>query len=211
MNTYIYGYSIRYLRPDQDWTKQRRSVFLLDESVAIPKSVDANVWEEIAWQNAESSFGKIRLPCWEDRDEMLKITAYNCTHKDEVELTIVAFVEEERPLPEIVEMNSRNPIDQPTGFFIGYDIAGDGLISALSNCGFSKHDRIVAMEKYARYLNRHGLFEDVRIANQFAADSEIRVPEHSPFYVFGLYLDKEIEHDEGVSKEAARRNPYGGI
>lgn len=196
MNAYVYGYSIRYLRPDEDWTKQRRSFFLLDESVEIPKSVDANVWEEVAGQEADSSFGKIRLPCWEDRDEMLKITAYNSAHKDKVELTIVVFVEDEEPLPEIVEMNSHDPIDQPTGFFIGYDIADDGLISALSNCGFSEHDRIVATDKYARYLNRHGLFEDVRIANQFAADSEIRVPEHSPFYVFGLYLDKEIEHDE---------------
>lgn len=192
MSAYIYGYSVRFLRPDEDWTDLRRKVFLLNESVEIPKSVDPNVWEEVVGQMAEYSAGKVRLPCWSDREKMLSCANYDRFSKEMVALTIVAFPEEGNCLPQSIIINNVRSIDMPDGFFIGYDIADDGLTSALSNCGYSEAERSVAQMKYAKYLNRHGLFEDKSMAAKFVADSEIRVPDHSPFYIFGLYLDKPI-------------------
>jgi hypothetical protein len=192
MNIYIFGHSIRSLSSDEDWTKSRRSVFLLNEKVPIPKSVDANVWEEVFAKTVEHSNGKVRLPCWNDREEMLKASQYSPTSKEEVELTIALFASDGAYLPEKITINNKLPADQIAGFFLGYDIADDGLISALSNCGYSNDEIILARKAYAPFLNKHGLIKDIKTAEKFRSYSETRVPDHAPFFVFGLYVDKEI-------------------
>jgi len=75
---------------------------------------------------------------------------------------------------------------------LGCDIADSGLTSALSNCGLvSESDQPAAMRaQWAPLMNEHGLFEDVKAAEEFRALSDTRVPEHAPFLVHALHLVK---------------------
>lgn len=75
--------------------------------------------------------------------------------------------------------------------FLGYDIVDSGGISGLSNCGYSKEDLEYCQKIYLPYLNEHGLFSNFYVAWDFVNYTNKRVYEHAPFYVYGLYMDKE--------------------
>lgn len=192
MKKYVYGYSIRRLDIDPDWTKKRRSEFLLCPELEIPKSVDSNVWQEISSQMVETNFGKMPLPQWDDREKMLMACGYRPSMTGLVELTIVVFVDNNELPPEYIISNNIELIENPAGHFIGYDVADDGLTSSLSNCGYSAAEIVFAKSNYAEKINKHGLFDDLLVAKSFLEYSSQRMPEHSPFYVYGLFLDKEI-------------------
>jgi hypothetical protein len=70
--------------------------------------------------------------------------------------------------------------------FLGYDIA-DGPFSGLSNCGYRPDEIGVARELWGAHLNDHHLFTDQAQALACMEYTEERVPEHAPFFVFGLY------------------------
>ena len=189
---YVYGYSIRTLDIDSDWTQKRREEFLLIPDVEVPKSVDSNVWQEISSQMVETNFGKMPLPQWGDREKMLLSCDYRPSMTDMAELTIIVFVDDDEIPPEYIVANDIEPIESCAGHFIGYDIADEGLTSSVSNCGYSEAEIVFAKSNYAEKINKHGLFDDLLVANSFLEYSLRRVPEHSPFYVYGLFLDKEI-------------------
>ena len=46
MDTILIGYSVNMSNEDFEWTTKRRSEFLIDPLIKLPKSVDNNVWEE---------------------------------------------------------------------------------------------------------------------------------------------------------------------
>lgn len=71
--------------------------------------------------------------------------------------------------------------------FPGFDIADLSGISALSNCEYSPQEK----ERLARFwearLNAFGLLATDDDAKEFRQLSNSRVPEHSPFWVFGIW------------------------
>jgi hypothetical protein len=72
--------------------------------------------------------------------------------------------------------------------FLGYDVGDWGLVSGLSNCGFMPDEPVaVYREKWGPKLNRHHLFDDINDAHEFVEFADRRVPEHAPFFVFGLW------------------------
>jgi hypothetical protein len=70
--------------------------------------------------------------------------------------------------------------------FLGFDIADAGLTSGLSNCGYEPLER-VGLQSWTSTLNDHHLFTDPQRAWAFRAITDQRVPEHSPFFVLGLW------------------------
>lgn len=70
---------------------------------------------------------------------------------------------------------------------LGYDVADEVMTSGLSNCGYSNEERDVVRLCWASRLNRFHLFDDGDEALQFKDFSDARVPEHAPFFVFGIY------------------------
>ena len=70
---------------------------------------------------------------------------------------------------------------------LGYDVADEVMTSGLSNCGYSNKEREVVRPRWASRLNRFHLFDDDDAALQFKVLSDARVPEHAPFFVFGIY------------------------
>ncbi len=71
--------------------------------------------------------------------------------------------------------------------FLGFDIADAGFLSGLSNCGYSSEDRGRLRPQWAKRINEFGLIADRDNAFEFSAIANKRVPEHAPFWVFGLY------------------------
>ncbi|MCH8029416.1 MAG: hypothetical protein IH874_05750 [Candidatus Dadabacteria bacterium] len=75
---------------------------------------------------------------------------------------------------------------------LGYDVANHaGSISGLSNTGFNTEDRETLREKWGPHLNEHHLFDDVSRAVEFKEFIDEEVPEHAPFYIYGIRLVKE--------------------
>lgn len=72
--------------------------------------------------------------------------------------------------------------------FLGYDVADSGLISALSNCGWCAADKARAVAKWKEKLNPNHLFRDFNPAVEFVEFSDVRVEEHAPFYVYGIWM-----------------------
>jgi hypothetical protein len=81
-----------------------------------------------------------------------------------------------------------NRVDVPAEVeLIGYDVADATMLSALMNCAFSEPDARTAATRWSARLNEHHLFGNAEDALAFRSESETRVPEHAPFFVYGLY------------------------
>ena len=78
---------------------------------------------------------------------------------------------------------------------IGYDVADAARLSGLSNCYYSGDQDDRGAEQYAEHLNDKHLFSNLEQAMQYCLVTDIRVPEHAPFFVYGLYRVAEVRRD----------------
>lgn len=192
MNSYQVGFSLRIVGADPDWTSERRQAFLLNPETKFPKSVDPNVWEQAV--PAATIAGEVVMPLqfWEDEESMLKASAYEKGSTSLVELVTVLYTKTEIPVyMEAMGLRSSAGCVEDK-LLIGYDVADSGMISGLSNCAYGKSDREAA-KKFSYVINSHGLFDSIDEAIKFKKFSDNRVPEHKPFFVYGMFLDKEIQ------------------
>jgi hypothetical protein len=88
------------------------------------------------------------------------------------------------------ELNSAVPKSPPAGWsFLGFDVADAGLLSGLANCGYPDHQVLLeARKKWFNRLNEWHLFQEENAARSFREEVAIRVPEHAPFFVYGLWV-----------------------
>jgi hypothetical protein len=80
----------------------------------------------------------------------------------------------------------------PSWPFLGFDVGSGGLLSGLMNCGYEDDERTAMTELWGPRLNEHHLFEDAESAFVFRHVTNRRVPEHAPFFVYGLWLIREV-------------------
>jgi hypothetical protein len=78
-------------------------------------------------------------------------------------------------------------IPPPDWALLGYDVADGSLLSGLSNCGYTPEEREHLQQRFAQHMNRFHLFDDLDQALAFKDETNKRVPEHAPFFVYGLY------------------------
>ena len=71
---------------------------------------------------------------------------------------------------------------------LGYDVADYYLMSGLANCGYSPEEAESLAPAWAARLNEWHLFGNPGDATTFAAVTAERVPEHAPFFAYGIYL-----------------------
>lgn len=76
---------------------------------------------------------------------------------------------------------------EKTWTLMGYDIANGFLLSGLSNCGYGQGDIAVIRKEWLKHINDRGLFNNVDVALRFRDQTNKRVNEHAPFFVFGVY------------------------
>jgi hypothetical protein len=74
---------------------------------------------------------------------------------------------------------------------LGYDVADQWMLSALSNCGFlpGVDDVEGLRRRWSPTLNQYHLFDDVQAAYEFKSMSDERLRhDHAPCFVFGLWV-----------------------
>ena len=172
------GFDLRSIASDPSWTADRRALFLLRRDVPSVRSVDTLVWERPP--------GLPRPPVpeglWPDPSS-LSAAAHAVDRAGTVVVRITALGEDE-PAPE-----SLDPAGPPAGRYdlLGYDVADYDLLSGLTNCGYSPEEAASLAPVWAPLLNEWHLFGNPDDAMAYAAVTEKRVPEHAPFYGYGIY------------------------
>jgi hypothetical protein len=72
--------------------------------------------------------------------------------------------------------------------FLGYDVADEGLLSSIMNCGYLDAEALArARALWSPHINSDHLFAEFSAASDFGAQADHRIIEHAPFFVFGLW------------------------
>ncbi len=197
----LLGFDVR-LSPaeylNSQWKQERRGVYLLGPSVDWPLSVDSYVWPSAFFAKAYGA--KSMIPIDADAEYYgywLDLLAMKAAFErgwegagPGIPIAVSLYRGEELTSDQFgsrVLETHPTPRECPEGTqFLGYDVADSGLISGLSNCGYSPEEGIAWAEEWRQHLNDHGLLKSLDAAVRFAKATDGRVPEHAPFYVFGL-------------------------
>jgi hypothetical protein len=70
---------------------------------------------------------------------------------------------------------------------LGYDVADYDLLGGLTNCGYTPGEAASLAPVWAPLLNEWHLFGKPEDATAYAAVTAGRVPEHAPFFGYGIY------------------------
>ena len=176
MNLYkeaVLGYDVRARQTP--WPLDRRRDYLLS-NVAEPLSVDISVWPS----NRGATLGDIET----DFSVAKEVFAEKAEADSGVWLIAITIQKE----PERKEFSTWGVGEVDTSWeLLGYDIADQGMLSGLSNCMYNEKETVNLQPVWSPHLNEHHLFNDIAYAVKFRTLTELRVPEHAPFAVYGLY------------------------
>lgn len=200
MNETILGFQLRLtLQSQQSWNLERRTTYLLRENIRFPLSVDTAVWPESddsslcpiifsdfnAHPNsAPNGLGLYSLRSLETLDQQPELEKAiligvsvigNVVH----ELQHRHCIQNLMPIAALVSKG---------WVCLGYDVADWWLFSGLSNCGYSVEEKKFLSNKFAWGINEYGLFVSGNAALAFCVDCNLRIPEHAPFAIYGIWL-----------------------
>jgi hypothetical protein len=176
------------------WSEEYRNEWLIRTDIAAPYSIDDEVWPS-ACGLRESDPGRVVgfvQDLWEDLSALVDFAREHCAGGEYCVAAFTVVLErfwsdggtewDQILLPTVP--SSLGPEWRPRG----YDVADRFLLSALTNCvRHGLDDRDEQRVRFAHLLNDVGLFQDAEAANKLRELSNVRVPEHAPFYVFGVY------------------------
>jgi hypothetical protein len=132
------------------------------------------------------------LGLWIDVHRMLRWLGERPDVKQSVRLTVAIAVFLDNvsvlaPLWQAVSHEGVTPSTVPPEWTtLGYDVADEGQVSALSNCQFEEDDMVEARRRWREHINESGLFDNASVAAEFVNSANERVPEHAPFYVYEI-------------------------
>lgn len=175
MNQYeetVLGYDVR-VRP-APWSGERRRQYVLGDAAA-PLSVDTSVWPS---SRGTAAHGAIETDfCFVE--EFFR-------RKTEEDVWLIAITLQKELYRKEFSNWGIGAVDL-SWKFLGYDIADQAMLSGLSNCMYDEKEIEVLKSAWSPELNQYNLFRDVACAVKFRTLTELRVPEHAPFAVYGLY------------------------
>ncbi len=181
------------------WPESRRERYLLRTDIDKPLSVDRLVWPSLLEPNlgarasAPNPLG-LRNAIDDVRRALAESSQRPAGPYMLVAATLAATqlapVEEEQWVPIFAMVPDGGP--SRDWLLLGYDVADLGLTSGLMNSGYSSDDRAALRARWAPRLNEFHLLTDHEQATEFKTISDRRVPEHAPFFVYGLYRIEQI-------------------
>jgi len=200
----LIGFDARVSGGVREWGKLRRRDFLLREDVSRPLSAGG----QTAWCSIfDMGSGEgITTPEWIGANGLWESLPRMCGYLDDgadgLAYTVVAVswfsrlgfqdIREVISEPGITLGPYLEPTEpafpQPGWEWLGFDVADGSLLSGLTECGYEEDEDIEGDRKsWSGKLNRHHLFNEEDAAFDFVELVSARVPEHAPFFVFGLY------------------------
>jgi hypothetical protein len=206
----LIGFDIRRRAEDYlqvRWAHETRALYLLNTEIEWPLSVDDSVWPTVfRYRHDISELYPARTTAvdpgyevcglWSDlllMRQMYEKFRLSSSSGIEVAIELIAGPELSSdqfgsPLLDKSVVPVVAPSKVPSGSsLLGYDVADCWLYSGLSNCGYSAEEAGGLRLEWSNKLNDHGLFGDIDDAARFRVVSDERVPEHAPFWVYGLY------------------------
>ena len=216
MNRRIIRFDVRVGKADyldSFWDKERRDSYLLDPDVEWPLSVDSLVWPSVFYSQifreaAGAPHSSIEVPPWTDDGRywlnLEQMRAHYASHKTPGSEGVIVGIELYFPeawlAGDVIHYEARDgigcgihlgrtaPTQLPAGsLLLGYDVADAGGISGLTNCGYLSEERATLAAAWAKRLNEFGLVANLTDATEFRQLTDERVPEHSPFWIYGLW------------------------
>jgi hypothetical protein len=211
---WLLGFDARewWLDVEREWDASRRERYLLRQDTGKPLATDTAVWPSIFGEGLPDSererlglhdaslpeWRGSNLPLWDDLERMRGgLTSLGSAREAPHQVIAVSWCWDGRP-PEGSWQGGpyREPTVPPareaSWRLLGYDIADGGFISGLTNCGYTGAGVQELRGQWAGHLNEHHLFGALEQALAFRALTERRVPEHAPFFVFGLWLIEAV-------------------
>lgn len=181
----LYGFDAREPlgAPVPAWTPERRALYLLQPGIVQPLSVDRLVWPQVLPAGLTDG----RAP---DYWASLAALRQTCRAHGKA-AAIVAMAALDRCDAAMALQTGCEPATVDAAWqALGWDVADNGLISGLSNCGYSpgRSEPDALRAAFGPHLNRYGLFDELAPALAFRANANLRVPEHAPFLVHRLWL-----------------------
>jgi hypothetical protein len=193
LNERLVGFDARSLGVDPDaWPPERRSTYLLRPRVAQPLATDPMVWPRVLGESDGWPPTKLVEPDLARLQEQLRSSA----HRAYV-IVAISIV----PVPSDPDSLRLLPAPDPSTIDgswtpLGYDVSDEALLSGISNCGYAEDEIGALRARWGPELNEHHLFRDAARALEFRRVTDERVPEHAPFFVFGL---SEVSRGSGGS------------
>lgn len=185
----IIGYSVRSLRPDDDWTTERRDIFLLNPGVALPLSADSNVWAEASPCMVSSLVGPVPLPCWGSVDDLIESTRYSKENNEWALVTILEVSNEDSMHFDGLAA----PCFLAGGeYLLGFEVVDNSLNSSLSNCGYTAGEIGELRDKFGEFINSGGLLSTLRSAIDFLHYSKKRLGIENGQFVVAVLSDKPL-------------------
>jgi hypothetical protein len=210
MNSYLVGFDIRLALEsyvDRWWDERHRDEYLLRRDTQWPLSVDGLVWPSMFRVAKLDSLPDLapyvidlapgRFPDHSDLDQLKKIremagrsggviTAFELFTEKVSEGEFITY--ERAGVMHGLEVPVTNPASLPhLTEFLGFDVADGAHISGLSNCGYKEEERRRLGKSWGKRLNRFGLLPSLGDAVEFREMTNERVPEHAPFWIFGIH------------------------
>ena len=198
MGEVILGFQLRVDRGRiPPWSSERRVKYLLIEAVSAPLSVDTAVWPISADQTLQSRILEdySAEPC----------SAPNglSVYRLRVALELLSRSEGSDPIaitaPKAAADNLKTlHKTEDAGYTVadlsargwrrlGYDVADRWLTSGLMNCGYMVSEKHALATRYGALINDHHLFREAPDAVAFGGQCDARVPEHAPFFAYGIW------------------------
>jgi len=181
----VIGFDLRVNGDEEDaeWSAARRDQYLLRPDVKRPLSTDVWVWGSVMSPDHSRELSP-------DLDALAR-SALAAPPPTPWIVALTILIEPGHTDAEVAWGEAiaylQGAFPLPSGWLLGYDVSDSFLLSGLSNCGYSPHEIEALKQHFLPRLNRFHLFDDPEHALAFKAETNKRVSEHSPFFVYGLY------------------------
>jgi hypothetical protein len=194
----LLGFDAREIASEDSsqWDAQRRERFLFRLDVLRPLSTDTIVWPSLCDNDLRIASSPGHQDLWSDLQRLQSCTsALDRSIRRHCYIIAITLHLSEGDEAEQnywqAQVTYTTPSTRQEGWsFLGYDVSDRWLLSGLSNCGFvPPEDDVQALrQQWGNKLNAYHLFDELKHAIEFKGFSNRRVVEHSPFFVFGIWL-----------------------
>jgi len=198
----VIGFDARVVDAD-DWSSERKALYLL-RSDAKPRSLDPMVWPSI-FDNGSAVrpawFGPFQ-ELWEDLAVLQKHLGATPEKQKAQLVAFTVHATEDGGLAEFLDAHvghlpstgetsplppTTPPARDPAWRLLGYDVCDVWGLSGLSNCGYDANELAGLRQAWAPRLNAYHLLSNLDEGETCRRLSNERVPEHAPFFVYGLW------------------------
>jgi hypothetical protein len=214
MNLLLMRFDVRLHKDDYVaafWDDERRDQFLLRPEIEWPLSADPLVWPSVFFSKifrdaTNVPHGSVEVDpdvdggnYWLNLEQMKTHYAVHKVPNTNGIFVAIQLFSEKAPTDGVIYysfhdgiqggliVDNTTPSECPVGSeLLGYDVADASWISGLANCGYAPEEKRQLSSTWGPRLNSFGLLQTLSDAIEFRQLCDKRVPEHAPFWVYGI-------------------------